>query len=316
MVAVWASYRNTLKNEEAVAAAMEATAETEPEITEAPTTEEPTTEEPTTEPDENAAFIDPHYKIDISKPMVALTYDDGPLSGSTDEILDILERYHAHATFFVVGEMVTPETRKILQREVKLGCEVGNHTWSHQSLKDSSIEDALEEIKKCDDAVYKAIKRYPQHVRPPYGEYSEEIQKEEERSFIYWSLDTNDWKWLDSQKDYEVLMENVSDGDIILMHDIHPESALASERIIPDLLDEGYQLVTVSELMYYRNFEDKDDIVLFDVHPNGAYYQDAEGNYIDEDAEETIAEEEYVDDEEYTDDEEYVDDEEYINEEE
>ena len=255
--------------------------ETFPETTEEPTTEEPTTEEPTTEPiDENAPFIDYTLEIDPDKPMVAITYDDGPAPDSSAEILDVLEENHAHATFFIVGQNITPETKKIIRREAKIGCEVANHTWDHSNLRELSLEEGLAEIQDCDKAIYKIIHRYPQHIRPPYGAYTDELREEEKRMFIYWSLDTNDWKWRDADKVYELVMDNVGDGDIILMHDIHPETAEASKRIIPDLIEEGYQLVTVSELMYYRGFPEEDSMLLYNVHPTDPLYESMYGTVI------------------------------------
>lgn len=292
----------------------EATTETLPETTEEPTTEEPTTEEPTTEAiQEYAPFIDYTYPIDPTKPMIALTYDDGPMPGSTEQILDVLERYNAHATFFVVGEMVNEETEDLLRREVALGCEIGNHTWEHESLRTQYLDDAVEAIRSTDDAVYQVIGRYPSIIRPPYGEYSDAIREAEDRMFIYWSLDTNDWSHLDADTDYQVLMDNLDDGDIILMHDIHQPSADATEKIIPDLLSMGYQLVTVSELMYYRNLQAEPGILLYDVHPDEAHYDslyetEPEEEDYDEEDEEDNHDEEYDDEENYDDDD---DDEEY-----
>ncbi len=252
--------------------------ETEPPTTE---TEPPTTEPPTTEPiDENLPFIDYNLEIDPNKPMVAITYDDGPAADSSAVILDVLEENNAHATFFVVGQNITPETKKIIQREAELGCEVGNHTWDHGNLRDMELESGLKEIHDCDDAVYKIIHRYPQHIRPPYGSYTDELRAQEKRSFIYWSLDTNDWKWRDADKVYSLVMDNVSDGDIILMHDIHPETAEASKRIIPDLIAEGYQLVTISELIHYRGFPEEDSMLIYNIHPVDPLYESMFGTVI------------------------------------
>ena len=287
------AFKNTRpKPVEADTTLEEETTETEtvPETTEEPTTEE-ITEEPTTEIDENAPFIDYELEIDPDRPMIALTYDDGPSAeGSTAQILDILEEYHAHATFFIVGKNITPETEKLLQREVELGCEVANHSWEHDNLEKLPLEDAVKSLKKCDDAIYKAIKRYPQHVRPPYGAYTDELREEDGRMFIYWSLDTSDWKWKNAKKDYEILMDNVGDGDIILMHDIHQASADASENIIPDLIEQGYQLVTVSELMYYRDFPEEDGMLLYNVHPDEPLFKSLYGTVYQKEDEETVSE--------------------------
>ncbi len=236
-----------------------------------PTTEEPTTE-PETEPDPDAPFIDYEMEIDPSKPMIAVTYDDGPSAESSPKILDILEEYGAHATFFVVGENITEDTEDILKREIELGCEIGNHSWAHENLRELGTEAALESLKSCHEKIFEATGRNVHLVRPPYGAYTDEIREENKSMFIYWSVDTNDWKFRNADKVYDVLMDNVDDGDIILMHDIHPETAEAAERIIPDLIEAGYQLVTVSELMYYRHLDPEDGMLVFNVHPENPYF--------------------------------------------
>jgi len=240
-----------------------------PPVTEATT--EPTTEEETL-PDPNMPFIDYDMEIDPNKPMIALTYDDGPEVGSSSKILDVLEEYHAHATFFVVGDNINEETEDIIRREVELGCEVGNHTQSHISLTSLDVDTAEQTLKNCDEKVFQCTNRYPQHVRPPYGAYNDEIREADRRMFIYWSLDTSDWKLRDADKVYNVVMEYIGDGDIVLMHDIHAETAEASERLIPDLIDMGYQLVTVSELMHYRHLDEEECMVLFNVHPDEPFF--------------------------------------------
>ncbi|MBR7083766.1 MAG: polysaccharide deacetylase family protein [Oscillospiraceae bacterium] len=255
--------------------AMETTEET---VTETETETETETLPPATlnqsfENKEYPLFIDPNYSVDPTKPMIALTFDDGPAEGSTDDILDVLEQYHAHATFFVVGDNITPSTERLIKREYELGCEIGNHTKEHLSLRrELDLDGGLEALKAVDEKVNNCIGRETAHIRPPYGEYTEAILEACGRNFIYWSLDSNDWQWMDAEKDYDVVMENVSDGDIILMHDIHQPSADAVKRLVPDLIAQGYQFVTVSELMYYRNFTLDKGVVLYNLHPDAPFY--------------------------------------------
>ena len=245
--------------------------------TEPPETEPPETEPPTTEADPNTPFIDYDLEIDPEKPMIALTYDDGPAVGSSQEIVDILAEYGAHATFFVVGDNIDDETAPILNKAIDIGCEIGNHTQSHISLTSLDTEDAEQTLKNCDEKVYQYTKRYPQIVRPPYGAYNTAIREADKRMFIYWSLDTSDWKLRNAEKVYNVVMEYIGDGDIVLMHDIHEETAEASQRLIPDLLEMGYQLVTVSELMHYRHLDYEESMVLFNVHPDEPFFDSLYG---------------------------------------
>ena len=186
-------------------------------------------------------------------PAIALTFDDGPSDKTTNELLDVLEQYNAHATFFIVGERVEGN-EAILQREWDLGCELGNHTWSHAHLRKSSKETRDTEIAKCTQAVEAAVPGGKVTViRPPYGADNPEIKQELELPIILWSLDTLDWKTRDPDKTYDNIMDNGRGGDIILMHDIHAETIEAAKRVIPKLVEEGYKLVTVSELYEYYN---------------------------------------------------------------
>ncbi len=192
--------------------------------------------------------------IDRNKPMVALTFDDGPAfkyngSNSTQRILSVLEKYGARATFFMVGDRVSKETEYLLKRELELGCELGNHTFSHShygnDVSASDISKASSRIKKYSGAA-------PTVFRCPGGQITKTIKKEckeESMPLAYWSVDTEDWRSKDTDKIYKKTISNVYDGAIILMHDIYPSTADAVEKIVPALIEKGYQIVTVSELI-------------------------------------------------------------------
>lgn len=192
--------------------------------------------------------------VNPNKPMVALTFDDGPAfdykgENSTGRILDVLEKYNARATFFMVGERVNDETKSLLQREIELGCELGNHTISHtnygKSVTPSDISKASKRIKKyCGKA--------PTVFRCPGGNLTSDIRnecKKEGMPLAYWSVDTEDWRSKDAKKIYKNVMSQAYDGSIILMHDIYPSTADAVEKIVPQLIEKGYQIVTVSEMI-------------------------------------------------------------------
>lgn len=188
--------------------------------------------------------------IDQDKPMVALTFDDGPAyNGATERILDVLEKYHARATFFMVGSRINKKTSPFLKREQSLGCELGNHTYDHEHYG-SKVTAA--DISKCSDAVEKAAGKRPTAFRCPGGRISAVMQdtsKKENMLIAYWSVDTEDWKSKNPSKIYDKATKNVYDGSIILMHDIYTTTADAVEKIVPKLIKDGYQLVTVSELI-------------------------------------------------------------------
>ncbi len=187
---------------------------------------------------------------DPTKPMVALTYDDGPHPVNTHRILDTLEKHGARATFFVVGSRIT-EYPDCLERQAELGCEIGNHSFSHVTLSVSSDKTVREEIEKTDKLIEKYSGQTPSLCRAPGGSVGK-AAKLLDRPFIHWSVDTLDWQSRSSSKVVSNIKQNVRDGSIILMHDLYGSTADASEIIIPWLISEGYQLVTVSELLQAR----------------------------------------------------------------
>lgn len=186
--------------------------------------------------------------IDPSKPMIALTFDDGPGGSSSDKILDILEKYNARATFFMVGSMANDHKSNV-KRKAKLGMEIGNHTMTHNHYgKNVTPSD----IKKCSEAIKNITGQYPSCFRSTGGNTTDTIRKEcsaENMALYYWSLDTMDWKYRNADRVYKTVMNNVKDGDIILMHEIYSSTADAVAKMVPKLIEKGYQLVTVTELV-------------------------------------------------------------------
>lgn len=188
--------------------------------------------------------------IDKDKPMVALSFDDGPaFDGSTGRILDVLEKYGARATFFMVGTRINDNTKKYLKRELELGCELGNHTYNHDHYGKHVTE---ADVIKCSDAVYKACGKRPTAFRCPGGNMSSVMQnaaKKEGMIIAYWSVDTEDWKSKNPAQIISRAEHGAYDGSIILMHDIYSTTADAVEKIVPALVKKGYQIVTVSEMI-------------------------------------------------------------------
>lgn len=195
---------------------------------------------------------------DKPKPMVALSFDDGPAftyegANSTQRILDVLEKYDVRATFFMCGERICSDNADCLKREIELGCELGNHTYDHKHYGDKVTRD---DIKKSSDAIKKSCGKAPSIFRCPGGIITKSIQKEceaEGMPIAYWSVDTEDWKSKDPQAIYKKAVSGAYDGAIILMHDIYPSTADAVEKIVPKLIEQGYQIVTVSEMLTAKN---------------------------------------------------------------
>ena len=210
-----------------------------------------------TRTDSNGRDIDPNL------PMVALTFDDGPTAEWSPVILDCLEENNAVATFFEIGQNVDkyPELSK---RAFEMGCEIGSHTYNHINLPSSSIETLDEDYALCSKAFRNAIGHMPKLMRPPEGALGGEAKRYYDVPFIGWSLDTEDWLTRNTESTVaKVKTFGNLDGQVVLMHSAYESTAYAAQEIIPWLIGEGYQLVTVSELLEYK----------YDIKPeNHLYY--------------------------------------------
>lgn len=192
--------------------------------------------------------------IDPTRPMVALTYDDGPSSTATPRILKCLQDNGGRATFFMVGKQVV-KSPDVLKQMVAQGCEVANHTYDHTLMTKVSPSELANQLVATNQVVSDACGISPVLMRPCGGAKTDagmNIAGAISMPAILWSIDTLDWKTRDASQTITNVLDNVKDGDIILMHDLYESTAEASETIIPELVSRGFQLVTVSELSSYR----------------------------------------------------------------
>lgn len=184
---------------------------------------------------------------------VALTFDDGPGS-FTGRLLDCLEANNAKATFFMVGTEIASFPDEV-KRMAQLGCELGNHSYDHTDLTTVSSDQIVSQLNQVDSLLTDLTGQASTVVRPPYGALNDTVRASVNAPVILWSIDTLDWETLDAQKTVDTVMENVQDGSIILMHDIFSTSVDAAEILIPRLISEGYELVTVHELAAAKGVE-------------------------------------------------------------
>ena len=186
--------------------------------------------------------------------IVALTFDDGP-SKYTNSILNTLKKYNACATFFVIGNKVDfyDET---LNKMLENGNEIGNHSFSHKWLNRLSEQEFKEEINKTQEEVKKATGFTPKLFRPTYGGYSDRLKKYTDLTFVLWDVDSSDWKAKNTDKIIKNVLPNVKDGSIVLMHDNHKYAADAIEPVVKKLKEEGYEFVTVSELLELKELRE------------------------------------------------------------
>ena len=235
---------------------------TEPSVTKKPATTKPvstTTKPLTTEAPTEPFMIDfsdvDCEGIDPDKPMIALTFDDGP-SIHTPRLLDMFEKYGGKGTFFVVGNLIDRNLQTV-KRIVDDGHEIANHSWSHPDLKNLSASKVQKELTKTHDKIFEATGVNAKFMRPPYGSYNNNVKKSAyncTEAVLTWSVDTLDWKTRNANSVYNSIMSSAYDGAIILCHDLHGTTVDAMERVIPDLQEKGYQLVTVSQLYAMRGY--------------------------------------------------------------
>lgn len=196
--------------------------------------------------------------IDPDKPMVALTFDDGPGGKPTKRILDCLKKNGVTATFFDLGENAkSKEGKKIEQHAIEIGCEMGSHSYSHPNFNICTSAQIKSEIEKTKKIIKNNTGREPTVFRPPYGNVNKQIAKLVNLPVILWSVDTLDWR---SKNAGAVVssVKNVSnlDGKVVLMHSVYDSTAEAVEELVPWLKKNGYQLVTVSEMLRYKYKEE------------------------------------------------------------
>lgn len=187
--------------------------------------------------------------IDLSKPMVALTFDDGPHPIYGPRIIETLKKHNTVATFFEVGYMLEKYSNVSISAK-EIGCEIGSHTYDHINLKKVTEQERIDELKQMDDLYFSIFNEYPKLLRPPYGAYVNELTNITNEAIILWSIDTNDWQYRDKDKIINHIKEQGNlDGDVILMHSTYKETADAIEELVPWLIEQGYQLVTITELI-------------------------------------------------------------------
>ena len=191
---------------------------------------------------------------DTGNKKIALTFDDGPHPRYTPQILDILAEYGIKATFFEVGENVIYYS-DAARRVAAEGHEIGNHTYTHPHIKNLNEAQLSEETSRCESAITNVTGVKPRLFRPPEGVVDTAVKTWATKngySVVLWSVDTRDWAGTSVEEMVKNVDENAHSGSIILMHDYvsrRSHTIEALRKIIPMLLDKGYEFVTVSELM-------------------------------------------------------------------
>lgn len=201
--------------------------------------------------DIDKASYDQYHAQQVDKTalrQVALTFDDGPSRLTTPVVLDLLKKYKAKATFFVLGQNIAGN-EDILKRMIEEGHEIANHTWSHPNLTRITADQVKQEIELTQSAIEEVIGHRPTFMRPPYGAVNASVAAAAGLASIYWNVDTQDW----SNRDPHLILSQVkaytNPGAIILMHDIHQTTVDGLEPVLHYLTEQQYSLVTTTELL-------------------------------------------------------------------
>lgn len=187
------------------------------------------------------------YNYTSAKKSIAITFDDSPNKNKTNKILEYLKDNHFHATFFVVGEKCLNNEDLLLSIKSN-GNEIGSHTYYHQNIKNITDLELIDDYNKVNSIYKRLFNEDIRYLRPPYGSYKKSQLNVLDVSFILWSLDTLDWKYRNSDYLINYVLDNVSDGDIILFHDSYDSTVKAIEELLPLLYSKGYQVMSIKEL--------------------------------------------------------------------
>lgn len=207
--------------------------------------------------------------------QIALTFDDGPNTSTTLEVLDILEKYNIIASFFLIADEITPESAESVRREYAMGCEIENHSKTHSDMTKMDAAAIREEIDYCSRKIYELIGEYPKFFRPPYINVSKTMVESIDLPFIC-GIHGTDWDpTIMADERARQILEQAKDGSIVLLHDLlgNVETVKALDILIPKLLEQGFEFVTISDIFANKGITPTvhSGIVYSDVHQTNVY---------------------------------------------
>lgn len=195
--------------------------------------------------------------------LIALTFDDGPNTTTTNEVLDILEEYDAKASFFLIGNNINDDSEKSVKRAYDMGCEIGNHSKSHPNMGAMSAEEIRAEVEFVNEKVYDITGEYPKYFRPPFIDTSETMYENIDMPFIC-GIDCQDYmENVTAEQRAEYILNGAKDGVIVLLHDAagNSQTVEALRIAMPKLIEQGYEFVTLTELFERQGETPKEDMI-------------------------------------------------------
>lgn len=198
----------------------------------------------------------PIYKVDVPDKRIAITIDGVWGAEKTPRILDIFDKHNVKITFFFGGywlEKYPDMVREIISR----GHEIGNHTYTHPHCNSLTPNQLKKELEQTSLLIQELTGKWPQFFRPPFGEYNNQVIRiceEENYQVIQWSIDSLDWKEPGVHFIVKRVLDNVGSGEIVLMHNNGKHTADALEILVPRLIEMGYKIVPLSQLVFRDNY--------------------------------------------------------------
>lgn len=200
--------------------------------------------------------------------LIALTFDDGPSAAYTPQLLDGLKKRGAHVSFFVTGENAK-RNPSIVKRAWQEGHQICSHTYKHTMLSSLSDSEIKADLSKTNKIIDEAIGiDFAYQLRPPYGDYNKRVLAAVNTPCYYWSVDTRDWESLNTNAAYNQFIRAAKDGSIVLMHDIHKTTIPAALKAIDTLQAQGYEFVTLNELLVRRGITPTAGKIYFSAYPD------------------------------------------------
>lgn len=195
--------------------------------------------------------------------LIALTFDDGPTIGITDEVLDILKAEDIVASFFVIGNQINSDTKYLVKRAYDMGCTIENHSETHPFMTKLSEAKIAEEIKSTTEKIIEITGEKPEFFRPPFIDYDQKMYDTIDLYFIC-GYGCNDWEEdVTAQMRIDMVLGDAKPGNIILMHDMQDNvnTVEAIKTIIPTLKEQGYKFVTIRDLFKLGNIKPQKNVI-------------------------------------------------------
>lgn len=193
-------------------------------------------------------------QLEADRPLIALTFDDGPRRATTEVLLDGLAERGVKATFFLVGEML-PGNEDLVKRMDREGHQIGTHSYDHVYLTGLNAADFARQVDRTETLLAEMLGHGGFVLRPPYGMIDNAVEKRSHSALILWSVDPKDWNDKNTDRIVNHIVSCARDGDVILLHDIYPTSVEAALRVVDALHQKGFLFVTVEELACQRHVE-------------------------------------------------------------